>query len=166
MAFIWHPLQNMSKLFNPLPTRVSNSCSPLENRGGGSGVGCSWSQVPSGTSTSGLGYSHSCTRDNIRRLLLWLRTNRTGLSLTGPKSSCQIQVNVALLLDIEVPESAREPRRDFKASFCCGDTDFNRTEGWNTWFIWSSLSPVGLLRSIHAKGGGIHEAWATFKCAP
>ncbi len=51
--------------------------------------------------SSGKEPSHFWTRNNIRSILPGLRRKRTGLLLSGPKSSFQMKVN----LEIKVPES-------------------------------------------------------------
>ncbi len=49
--------------------------------------------------------SHFWTRDNVRSILPGLWRKRTGLLLSGPKSSFQMKVNFAFHLEIKVPES-------------------------------------------------------------
>ncbi len=49
--------------------------------------------------------SHFWTRDNVRSILPGLRRKRTGLLLSGPKSSFQMKVHFAFHLEIKVPES-------------------------------------------------------------
>ncbi len=46
-----------------------------------------------------------------RKHLTWLRRRRTGLLLSGPKSSFQIKVNFAFNLEISVPESGGKAER-------------------------------------------------------
>ncbi len=72
------------------------------------GVDWSWSQCIKShhaqTSSKGLP-SHFWTRDNVRSILPGLWRKRTGLLLSGPKSSFQMKVNFAFNLEIKVPES-------------------------------------------------------------
>ncbi len=73
------------------------------------GVNWSWSQCIKShhaPMSSGKGLpSHFWTRDNIRGILPGLWRKRTGLLLSGPKSSFQMKVNFAFNLEIKVPES-------------------------------------------------------------
>ncbi len=55
--------------------------------------------------------SHFWTRDNIRSILPGLWRKRTGLLLSGPKSSFQMKVNFAFHLEIKVPESGGRVER-------------------------------------------------------
>ncbi len=55
--------------------------------------------------------SHFWTRDNVRSILPGLWRKRTGLLLSGPKSSFQIKVNFAFHLEIKVPESGGRVER-------------------------------------------------------
>ncbi len=49
--------------------------------------------------------SHFWNRNIVRSILPRLRRKRSGLLLSGPKSSFQMKVNVAFYLEIKVPES-------------------------------------------------------------
>ncbi len=73
------------------------------------GVNWSWSQwIKShhAQTSSGKGLpSHFWNRNIVRSVLPWLRRKRTGLLLSGPKSSFQMKVNFAFHLEIKVPES-------------------------------------------------------------
>ncbi len=73
------------------------------------GVDWSWSQCIKShhaQTSSGKGLpSHFWTRDNVRSVLPGLWRKRTGLLLSGPKSSFQMKVNFAFHLEIKVPES-------------------------------------------------------------
>ncbi len=70
------------------------------------GVNWSWSQCIKSQTSSGKGLpSHFWTRDNVRSILPGLWRKRTGLLLSGPKSSFQMKVNFAFHLEIKVPES-------------------------------------------------------------
>ncbi len=79
------------------------------------GVDWSWSQCIKShhaQTFSGKGLpSHFLTRDNIRSILPGLWRIRTGLLLSGPKSSFQIKVNFAFHLEIKVPESGGRVER-------------------------------------------------------
>ncbi len=79
------------------------------------GVDWSWSQCiksPHAQTSSGKGLpSHFWTRDNIRSILPGLWRKRTGLLLSGPKSSFQMKVNFAFHLEIKVPESGGRVER-------------------------------------------------------
>ncbi len=55
--------------------------------------------------------SHFWTRDNVRSISPGLWRNRTGLLLSGPKSSFQMKVNFAFHLEIKVPESGGRVER-------------------------------------------------------
>ncbi len=72
-------------------------------------VDWSWSQgIKShhAQTSSGKGLpSHFRTRDNARSILPGLWRKRTGLLLSGPKSSFQMKVNFAFHLEVKVPES-------------------------------------------------------------
>ncbi len=79
------------------------------------GVDWSWSQCiksHQAQTSSGKGLpSHFWTRDNIRIILPGLWRKRTGLLLSGPKSSFQMKVNFAFHLEIKVPESGGRVER-------------------------------------------------------
>ncbi len=70
------------------------------------GVDWSWSQCIKShhaQTSSGKGLpSHFWTRDNVRSILPGLWRKRTGLLLSGPKSSFQIKVNFVFHLEIKV----------------------------------------------------------------
>ncbi len=55
--------------------------------------------------------SHFWTRDNVRSILPELWRKRTGLLLSGPKSSFQMKVNFAFHLEIKVLESGGRVER-------------------------------------------------------
>ncbi len=55
--------------------------------------------------------SHFWFRDNVRSVLPGLWRKRTGLLLSGPKSSFQMKVNFAFHLEIKVPESGGRVER-------------------------------------------------------
>ncbi len=79
------------------------------------GVDLSWSQCIKSHHTQtpsekGLP-SHFWTRDNVRSILPGLWRKRTGLLLSGPKSSFQMKVNFAFNLEIKVPESGGRVER-------------------------------------------------------
>ncbi len=77
--------------------------------------GRSWSQCIKShhaQTSSGKGLpSHFWTRDNVRSILPGLWRKRTGLLLSGPKSSFQMKVNFAFHLEIKVPESGGRVER-------------------------------------------------------
>ncbi len=55
--------------------------------------------------------SHFWTRNIVRRILPGLRRKKTGLLLSGPKSSFQMNVHFAFYLEIKVPESGGRVER-------------------------------------------------------
>ncbi len=73
------------------------------------GVNWSWSQCIKShraQTSSGKGLpSHFWNRNIVRSILPGLRRKKTGLLLSGPKSSFQMKVNFAFHLEIRVPES-------------------------------------------------------------
>ncbi len=73
------------------------------------GVNWSWSQCIKShhaQTSSGKGLrSHFWNRNIVRSILPGLRRKRTGLLLSGPKTSFQMKVNLAFQLEIKVPES-------------------------------------------------------------
>ncbi len=73
------------------------------------GVNWSWSQCiksHDAQTSSGKGLPiHFWNRNIVWSILPGLRIKRTGLLLSGPKSSFQIKVNFAFHLEIKVPES-------------------------------------------------------------
>ncbi len=79
------------------------------------GVDWSWSQCIKShhaQTSSGKGLpSHFWTRDNVRSILPGLWRKRTGLLLSGPKSSFQMKVNSAFHLEIKFPESGGRVER-------------------------------------------------------
>ncbi len=79
------------------------------------GVDWSWSQCIKShhaQTSSGKGLpSHFWTRDIVRSILPRLWRKRTGLLLSGPKSSFQMKVNFAFHLEIKVPESGGRVER-------------------------------------------------------
>ncbi len=79
------------------------------------GVDWSWSQCIKShhaQTSSGKGLpSHFWTRDNVRSILPGLWRKRTGLLLSGPKSSFQMKVNFAFHLEIKAPESGGRVER-------------------------------------------------------
>ncbi len=79
------------------------------------GVDWSWSQCIKShhaQTSSGKGLpSHFWNRDNVRSILPGLWRKRTGLLLSGPKSSFQMKANFAFHLEIKVPESGGRVER-------------------------------------------------------
>ncbi len=75
----------------------------------------SWSQCIKShhaQTSSGKGLpSHFWNRNIVRSILPGLRRKRSGLLLSGPKSSFQIKVNFAFNLEIKVPESGGRKER-------------------------------------------------------
>ncbi len=72
------------------------------------GVNWSWSQCIKShhaqTSSGKEPPSHFWNRNIVRSILTGLRRKRTGLLLSGPKSSFQMKVNFAFNLEIKIPE--------------------------------------------------------------
>ncbi len=80
---------------------------PIQTLGRASqGVDWTWSESIKSHHTqtsSGKGLpSHFWNRNNVRNIVTRLRRKRTGLLLSGPKSSFQIKVNVAFNLEIKI----------------------------------------------------------------
>ncbi len=89
---------------------------PIQTLGRASqGVNWSWSQcIKSHHAQTSSGKeipNHFWTRNIIRSILPGLRRKRTGLLLSGPKSSFQIKVNFAFHLEIRVPKSGGREER-------------------------------------------------------
>ncbi len=89
---------------------------PIQRLGRASqGVNWSWSQCIKShhaQTSSGKGLpSHFWNRDIIRSILPGLRRKRTGLLISGPKSSFQMKVNFAFNLEFKVPESGGRVER-------------------------------------------------------
>ncbi len=89
---------------------------PIQTLGRASqGVNWSWSQcIKSHHTQTSSGKeipNHFWNRNIVRRILPGLRRQRTGLLLSGPKSSFQIKVNFAFHLEIRVPESGGRVER-------------------------------------------------------
>ncbi len=86
------------------------------------GVDWSWSQCIKShhaQTSSGKGLpSHFWTRDNVRSILPGLRRKRTGLLLSGPKSSFQMKVNFAFHLEIKVWSLEEESTRKAQNPSC------------------------------------------------
>ncbi len=86
------------------------------------GVNWSWSQcIKSHHAQTSSGKelpSHFWNRNIVRSILPGLRRKRTGLLLSGPKSSFQMKVNFAFRLEIKVPESGgREERHRIQVAW-------------------------------------------------
>ncbi len=79
------------------------------------GLNWSWSQCIKShhaQTSSGKGLpNHFWNRNNVRSILPGLWRKRTGLLLSGPKSTFQIKVNFAFHLKIKVPESGGRVER-------------------------------------------------------
>ncbi len=89
---------------------------PIKTLGRASqGVNWSWSQCIKShhaQTSSGKGLpSHFWNRNIARSILPGLRRKRTGLLLSGPKSSFQMKVHFAFNLEIKVPESGGRMER-------------------------------------------------------
>ncbi len=89
---------------------------PIQTLGRASqGVNWSWSQCIKShhaQTSSGKGLrSHFWNRNIVRSTLPGRRRKRTGLLLSGPKSSFQMKVNVVFHLEIKVPESGGREER-------------------------------------------------------
>ncbi len=89
---------------------------PIQTLGRASqGVNWSWSQcIKSHHAQTSSGKelpSHFWNRNIVRSILPGLRRKRTGLLLSGPKSSFQVKINFAFLLEIKVPESGGRVER-------------------------------------------------------
>ncbi len=80
---------------------------PIQTLGRASqAVNCSWSQCIKShhaQTSSGKGLpSHFWNRNIVRSILPALRRKRTGLLLSGPKSSFQMKINITFSLEIKV----------------------------------------------------------------
>ncbi len=89
---------------------------PIQTLGRASqGINWSWSQCIKShhaQTSSGKGLpSHFWNRNIIRSILPGLRRKRTGLFLSGPKSSFQMKVHFAFNLEVKVPESGGRVER-------------------------------------------------------
>ncbi len=89
---------------------------PIQTLGSASqGVNWSWSQcIKSHHAQTSSGKelpNHFWNRNIVRSILPGIRRKRTGLLLSGPKSSFQMTVNVTFNLEIKVPESERRVER-------------------------------------------------------
>ncbi len=89
---------------------------PIQTLGRASqGVNWSWSQcIKSHHAQTSSGKelpNHFWNRNIVRSILPGLRRKRTGLLLSGPKSSFQVKINFAFLLEIKVPESGGRVER-------------------------------------------------------
>ncbi len=104
------------------------------------GVDWSWSQCIKShhaQTSSGKGLpSHFWTRDNVRSILPGLWRKRTGLLLSGPKSSFQIKVNFAFHLEIKVWRKTEEAQNP---SCLKSSVKFLKSE-----IIWGALTSVGV----------------------
>ncbi len=94
---------------------------PIQTLGRASqGVNWSWSQcIKSHHAQTSSGKelpNHFWNRNIIRSILSGLRRKRTGLLLSGPKSSFQMKVHFAFSLEIKVPESGGRVKRQ---NPCC-----------------------------------------------
>ncbi len=109
------------------------------------GVNWSWSQCIKShhaQTSSGKGLSsHFWNRNNVKSILPGLRRKRTGLLLSGPKSSFQMKGNVAFHLEIKVPESGgRGQRHRIHVAW---------SPVWSFYSQWWSGVPCHLLVLVH-----------------
>ncbi len=107
------------------------------------GVNWSWSQCIKShhaQTSSGKGLpSHFWTRDNVRSILPGLWRKRTGLLLSGPKSSFQMKVNFAFHLEIKVPESGGRVERHRIHVCLKSSVKFPQSV-----MIWAAMSSAGV----------------------
>ncbi len=92
--------------------------------------------------------SHFWTRDNIRSVLPGLWRKRTGLLLSGPKSSFQMKVNFAFHLEIKVPESGGRVERH-RIHVACGEAQNpcclkSSVKFPQSVMIWAAMSSAGI----------------------
>ncbi len=81
--------------------------------------------------------SHFWNRNIVRSILPGLRRKITGLLLSGPKSSFQMKVNLAIHLEIKVPESGgREAQNS-----CCLKSSVKFPQSV---MIWAAMSSAGV----------------------
>ncbi len=97
-------------------TGINCQAKPIQTLGRASqGVNWSWSQcIKSHHAQTSSGKdlpSHFWNRNIVRSILPGLRIKRTGLLLSGPKSSFQMKVFFAFHLEIKVPESGGRVER-------------------------------------------------------
>ncbi len=104
------------------------------------GVDWSWSQCIKShhaQTSSGKGLpSHFWTRDNVRSILPALWRKRTGLLLSGPKSSFQMKVNFAFHLEIKVWRKSGEAQHP-----CCLKSSVKFPQSV---MIWAAMSSAGV----------------------
>ncbi len=105
----------------------------------------SWSQCIKShhaQTSSGKGLpSHFWTRDNVRSVLPGLWRKRTGLLLSGPKSSFQMKVNFAFHLEIKVPESGGRVESGEAQNPCCLKSSVKFPQSV---MIWAAMSSAGV----------------------
>ncbi len=109
------------------------------------GVNWSWSQCIKShhaQTSSGKGLpSHFWNRNIVRSILPGLRRKRTGLLLSGPKFSFQMEVYFAFHLEIKVPESGgREERHSIHVAW---------SPVWIFLSLWWFGLPCNLLVLVH-----------------
>ncbi len=104
------------------------------------GVDWSWSQCIKShhalTSSGKVLPSHFWTRDNVRSILPGLCRKRTGLLLSGPKSSFQMKVNFAFHLEIKVWRKSGEAQNP-----CCLKSSVKFPQSV---MIWAAMSSAGV----------------------
>ncbi len=106
------------------------------------GVNWSWSQYIKShhaQTSSGKGLpSHIWNKNIVSSILPGLRTKRTGLLLSGPKSSFQMKANFAFHLEIKVPESGgREERHNIHVAW-------SPVWSFQSVMIWAAISSSGV----------------------
>ncbi len=106
------------------------------------GVNWSWSQcIKSHHAQASSGKeipSHFWNRNIVRSILPGLRRKRTGLLLSGPKSSFQMKVNFAFNLEIKVPESGGRVERQ-NPCWLKSSVKFPQSV-----MIWAAMSSAGV----------------------
>ncbi len=130
------------------------------------GVDWSWSQCIKShhaQTSSGKGLpSHFWTRDNVRSVLPGLWRKRTGLLLSGPKSSFQMKVNFAFHLEIKVPESGGRKSGEAQNP-CCLKSSVKFPQSVMIWAAMSSagVGPLCFLKST-VNAAIYQEIWEHF----
>ncbi len=130
------------------------------------GVNWSWSQCIKSHHaqiSSGKGLpSHFWNRNIVRSILPGLRRKRTGLLISGPKSSFQMKVNFAFHLEIKVPESGGRVEQNP----CCLKSSVKFPQSVMNWAAMSSagVGPLCFLKSTvnAAIPGNVRALHASF----
>ncbi len=116
---------------------------PIQTLGRASqGVNWSWSQcIKSHHAQTSSGKelpNHFWNRNIVRSILPGLRRKRTGLLLSGPKSSFQMKVHFAFNFEIRVPESGG---REERQNPCCLKSSVKFLQSV---MIWAAMSSAGV----------------------